>query len=167
MISQSSSEWKVVDDTLYILPSVIVDIVFSYARERMFYLCDYSTPPYSEYENQYEIKEGLNDAPNNYYEWFMDHTDVRHKGFFVCTYKQYVHCDLSVKYESIYEIQIPIDAIIHSFNSCYDSDDDDGDNDGDAIYYEIDGFIINKMICPTGGKSRIEDNAIEIFDSEK
>lgn len=144
MISKSSSEWKVVDDTLYILPSVITDIIFSYARERAWYLFN----KFNKCEglntylksiigatSMYKIKEGLNYAPSNYYEYFMVNISLRRSGFFVRTKQQIMCYNDRVFYDFICEVYIPDDAITQSFN------------ERDHSNEEYDGFITNKMIC--------------------
>lgn len=130
MISKSSLKWKKVNRILYVLPSVIVDVIFSYARERMWYLFDnyYVRLEYINFQNikratcVYDVKEGLTESPKNYYEQFMDDVWNPHSGFFLCTSEQvrdmrsYTRCNYKYICEVLY---FPNDAIIIPFNDSY------------------------------------------------
>jgi hypothetical protein len=160
MISKSSSQWKKVDRMLYFLPSVIVDIIFSYTRERMFYLFDECDNYVTDFDhivnatNKYELVEGLNIAPDNYYEWYMDYIPNPKSGFLVYTEEQLLCKCKRYRVNFICEIIFfPSDAIIHPFNG------EDGD------HYAYNGFVINKMVC--GPKYKKNVKAYKILDLKR
>jgi hypothetical protein len=144
--SKSSNRYKQIDNVLSVLPSVIVDIIYSYAQERFFFLSEDSNFKFDHYyelthilnaTNQCIITKGLNIAPNNYYEWYMDYVDNPKNGFMIYTIDQLDKAGLDC-YDLIYEIEIPDDARVELYNVRYS----DGENE--IIY---DGYVTNKMIC--------------------
>jgi hypothetical protein len=97
------------------LPNVLQDIVYSYSVERLFCLtdCGYKNNRdklfgATHITTEYEMKVGVNQSPDNFYELFMTswfHSNEVISGFFVCTIDKLVSNHYA-GFNQVYEITL-------------------------------------------------------------
>jgi hypothetical protein len=162
-LTKCAREYKELEKILLdFLPSVLNDIIYSYARERFFYITEKKRERSHHFyvnrlhgiTNMYTFEEGLNVAPKKYYEEIMDYVNFYYmmaRGFMICTIDQLIYHYKDERYV-IYEVTLPDKTLPRHYCSDY------GDCD-DVVY----GYMVNKMILSKSYDLSDKNSFIELF----